>query len=298
MEHYSSISKLNKVNGYPPPNHPMVGLLTCQELTACSMGNSEFTADFYIVALKKIKSGQFRYGRTKYDHESGSMYFVKPRQVVEISNIENADKAFVIVIHEDFLLGNSLHSAIKQYSFFDYEANEAVHLSAKEEEIIWDLYQKIGMEVNNNLDEYSKEIILTHFDSMLKYSKRFYNRQFINRAPLAGTMISRFNEILVAYFKKGLHRTQGLPNVILMADRLHTSARYLTDMLKQQTGKTALEHIHIFLIDEAKNMLRSTDQTIAETTYLLGFENPPYFTRLFKKETGIRPVRYKEQYVN
>jgi AraC family transcriptional activator of pobA len=298
MEHYSSISKLNKTNGYPAPDHPMVGLLTCQELMACSLGNSEFTSDFYIVALKKMRSGEFRYGRTKYDHESGSMYFVKPRQIVEINNIESSDKAFVILIHEDFLIGHELHAAIRHFGFFDYETNEAVHLSANEEATMWEIYHKIGQEVANNQDEYSREIILAHLNSLLKYSQRFYKRQFINRSPISTKMISKFNVMLENYFQQKLHKTQGLPTVKLMAEKLNTSARYLTDMLKQQTGKTALDHIHIFLIDEAKNVLRSSDHTIAETAYLLGFENPPYFTRLFKKETGLSPLQYKEQFLN
>jgi AraC family transcriptional activator of pobA len=213
MEHYSSISKLNKTNGYPAPNHPMVGLLTCQELMACSLGNSEFTSDFYIVAMKKMKFGEFRYGRTKYDHESGSMYFVKPRQIVEINNIESSDKAFVILIHEDFLMGHELHTSIRNFGFFEYETNEAVHLSANEEEIMWDLYHKIGLEVDNNQDEYSRDIILAHFNSLLKYSQRFYKRQFINRSLISTKMISRFNGILEDYFRMELHKTQGLPTV-------------------------------------------------------------------------------------
>jgi len=298
MKHYKTINELNKVNGFPPSEHPLVGLLTCQELMACSIGESEFTSDFYIIALKRMTAGQFKYGRTKYDHDNGSMYFTKPRQVVEINNVESAEKAFVIMIHEDFFIGHNLHAEVKRYGYFDYEINEAVHLSAKEEEIMWELYHKIEREINGNQDEYSKDIILTHVDSILKYSQRFYNRQFINRVVLSSKLVSRFTDLLTEYFTQGAHHTKGLPTVKLMAEKLNTSTRYLTDLLRQETGKTALDHIHIFLIDEAKNMLRSTDKTIAETAYKLGFENPPYFSRLFKKETGISPNQYREQFLN
>lgn len=293
MNHFKSISDFHKSNGYPPPEHPMLGVLTCEELTTCSWGRSKFTTDFYMISFKKIKSGTFMYGKTRYDHENGSMSFVKPRQVVEINNVELSEKAFVILVHEDYLSGNPLHNEIKKYGYFDYEINEALHLSPAEEQIMWELYDKIGMEYRGNQDEFSKDIILTHFDSILKYAQRFYKRQFINRTVLSGSMVSKFNDALNSYFEDGKLQKEGLPTVTLMASQLNTSARYLSDLLKQETGKTALDHIHIYLIDEAKNLLLSSDNTIAETAYQLGFENPPYFTRLFKKEVGVTPNEYR-----
>ena len=293
MEHYKTITELHERSGYPLPEHPMISLLTCQELSTCSWGNSKFTADFYMIALKKIKSGTFLYGKTKYDHDNGSMSFVKPRQVLEINNVELSEKAFVIYVHEDYLLGHPMHDEIKKYGYFDYEINEALHLSPNEELIMWELYEKIGVEYRNNQDEFSKDIILAHLDSILKYAQRFYKRQFINRTQLSGGTVSRFQKILRTYFESGKIQQFGLPSVHAIASELHTSARYLSDLLKQETGKTALEHIHIFLIDEAKNLLLGTDNTIAETAYQLGFENPPYFSRLFKKEVGLTPVEFR-----
>ena len=293
MEHYKTITELHERSGYPPPEHPMISLLTCQELSTCSWGESKFTADFYMIALKKIKSGTFLYGKTKYDHHNGSMSFVKPRQVLEITNVELSEKAFVIYIHEDYFLGHPMHEEIKKYGYFDYEINEALHLSPSEELIMWDLYEKIGMEYRNNQDEFSKDIILAHIDSILKYAQRFYKRQFLNRTKLSGGTVSRFQKILRTYFETGKIRQFGLPSVNAIANELNTSARYLSDLLKQETGKTALEHIHIFLIDEAKNLLLGTENTIAETAYQLGFENPPYFSRLFKKEVGLTPLEFR-----
>jgi AraC family transcriptional activator of pobA len=298
MKHFRSISELHKTNGYAPPEHPLLSLLTCQDLKTCTIGNSKFTSDFYIIAFKRIKSGTFLYGKTKYDHDNGSMAFVKPRQIVEITNIELTEKAFILFIHEDYLLKHHLHAEIKKYGYFDYEVNEALHLSPKEEEIIWDLFDKIQSEYHNNQDEYSKDIILAHIDSILKYSQRFYTRQFLNRTLYSGTIVSRFSGILKAYVEKGNLQSKGLPTVKYMASELTTSPGYLSDLLKQETGKTTLEHIHIFLIDEAKNRLMSTDNTIAKTAYQLGFKNPPYFSRLFKKEVGLTPIQYKEQYMN
>jgi AraC-like DNA-binding protein len=296
MKHFKTLSDMSRENGFTPPEHPLIGLHRCN--VSCPLGDREFTTDFYLIGFKKIKSGVIMYGRTKYDHENGSMMFIKPRQVVEFKNLEFEEDGFLILIHEDFLNGSSLHDEIQKYSFFDYETNEALHLSPREEEIIWDLYNKIETEYYNNTDEYSRDIMLTHIDSILKYSQRFYKRQFINRAELSGKTVSKFNNALSVYFNKGLLQTKGLPTVNAIASQLNLSSRYLSDLLKQETGKTAIELIHIYLINEAKNLLKSEDQNVSETAYMLGFENLPYFSRLFKKETGLSPNQFKKQLVN
>jgi len=296
MNHFKTLSELHRFNGYPPPENPMLSLLRCNQ--SCPSGEREYSGDFYMIGFKKLKSGVIMYGRTKYDNESGSMYFTKPRQAIEFRNIEIEEEGFAIYVHEDFLNGHPLHSEIKKYGYFDYETNEALHLSPKEEETIWELYRKIETEYKNNQDEYSKDIILAHIDSILKYSQRFYKRQFINRTELSGKIVSKFNNSLADYFDKGFLADKGLPTVKMMADELHISSRYLSDLLKQETGKTAIELIHIFLISEAKNLLKGADNTIGEVAYSLGFENLPYFSRLFKKEVGISPNQFKKQLLN
>lgn len=287
---------MHRFNGFAPPENPLISVQRC--VHTCSFGNREFTSDFYMIGFKKLKSGVIMYGRTRYDHDNGSMMFVKPRQIMEFNSVEYEDDAFVIFIHEDFLNGHILHTEINKYAFFDYEANEALHLSPQEEQTMWDLYHKIDAEYRNNTDEYSRDIMLTHIDSMLKYSQRFYKRQFINRRELSGKTVSKFNDALAAYFKNGLLVTQGLPSVSTLASRLNLSPRYLSDLLKQETGKTAIELIHIYLVNEAKNRLMGDDQSVSEIAYQLGFENLPYFSRLFKKETGISPNQFKKQLVN
>ncbi len=296
MVHFKTLGELHRANGFPPPENPMLSIIRCNR--TCSVGNSEFTGDFYMIGLKKLKSGVILYGRTKYDNESGSLFFAKPRQVIEMKNIELEEDGFLIYFHEDFLVGHNLHQEIKKYNYFEYEANEALHLSPKEDEIIWELYGKIETEYNNNQDEYSREIILAQIDSILKYSQRFYKRQFINRTEVSGKIVSKFNTALAAWFEKGMLSEKGLPTVAAMAAALYMSPRYLSDVLKQETGKTALELIHIFLMSEAKNLLRGSDITISEIAYTLGFENLPYFSRLFKKEVGLSPVQYKKQLLN
>lgn len=297
MKHYKTITELYTANGFPPPENPLLGLVTFEDIKGCNFVETKFTLGFYKIALKKVKFGTLMYGKTKYDHENGSMFFLKPNQIIEMNDIELTEKGFMIYVHEDFFIKTQLHNEIKDYSFFDYETNEALHLSPNEETTLWELFNKIKGEYYNNQDEYSKDIILTHLDSILKYSQRFYKRQFLNRKVLSGTTVSKFTEVLKIYFEnEGLKN--GLPTVKYVASQLAISPRYLSDLLKQETGKTALEHIHIALVVEAKKILMDTNKTIAETAYELGFENPPYFSRLFKKEVGLTPTEYREQFLS
>lgn len=296
MQHFKTLADLHRFNNFPPPEHPLFSVYRCTN--SCGLGDREFTSDFYMIGFKKIKSGVILYGRTRYDQGTGSMVFFKPRQVIEFRQVEFEEDAFIMFIHEDYFHGHFLHTEIKKYAFFDYEIHEALHLSPREEQIIWDHYYRIENEYRNNTDEYSRDIILAQLDSILKYSQRFYKRQFINRAELSGTKTAKFNEALSSYFEKGLLASQGLPTVSAMAAQLNLSSRYLSDMLKQETGKTAMELIHIYLINEAKNRLKTEDQRVSEIAYELGFENLPYFSRLFKKQTGISPNQFKKQLIN
>jgi AraC family transcriptional activator of pobA len=298
MQHFKTINDFHRTSQFPLPENPMISLLRCSAAAACSVFSDAFTAELYIIGFKKLKSGVIRYGRTKYDGANGSMYFINPRQVFQLKDIELEEDGFLMLVQEDFLNGHVLHSDIKKYGYFEYEANEALHLTPSEEKIIWELYHKIDTECRNNPDEFSKDIILTHMDSILKYSQRFYKRQFIHRTDLSGAVVTRFNGALATYFENGSLVNKGLPTVKQMAAELNLSPRYLSDLLKQETGKTAIDLIHIFLISEAKNLLMAADNNVAEIAYALGFENPPYFSRLFKKEVGVSPNQYKRMNLN
>lgn len=296
MKHYKTLTELHTGNGWDAPEHPLFSMIGCQ--AACPLGNREFTTDCYIIAFKKITSGMFMYGRTKYDHDNGCLFFAKPRQIIEMKDLEFEEKGYMLMIHEDYLNGHELFKSINNYGFFDYDVTEALQLSPKEEQIILELHAKIQGEYFNNPDEYSREIILSHISSILKYAQRFYKRQFIDREQVIGKIASRFNDILKKYIdERGLEKN-GLPSVTDIADQLFISPRYLSDVLKQETGKTALELIHIFLISEAKNLLRLGEKGVAEIAYHLGFENASYFTKLFKKQTGLRPLEFRKSQLN
>jgi AraC-like DNA-binding protein len=295
--YFKTISELARAEGFPPPENPLLSLNLISDSNN-ALKNMEITCDFYIICLKKLKSGVILYGKTKYDHDMGSMFFMKPRQSLTVQDLQLKEKGFAIHIHEDFLMGHPLFTEIKRYNYFDYETSEALHLSPREEKIIWSLYNKMEVEYHNNPDEFSKSIILSHLDSILKYAQRFYKRQFIDRKPLMGITVTKFNECLNEYFKKGDTGKKGLPTVNNMAVQLNLSPKYLSDLLKQETGKTALELIHLHVISEAKNLLVEGNLSISEIAYQLGFENPPYFSRLFKKEVGMSPKEFKNYIMN
>lgn len=297
MIHFKSLSELHETCNVPPPEHPFLSLYSFQEPpTIFPEQVTSFTGDFYQLSLKTIQKGMVLYGKTKYDQTKGTMSFIKPRQVVELKNLAFEENGFFISIHEDYLLGHQLYHDIQKYSYFDYQVNEALHCSPSEERIVREIYQKMETEYYNNQDEMSKEIILSHLDSLLKYAQRFYNRQFINRKELSSQMERNLQETLKAYLGDGKALSEGLPTVKALAESLKVSSRYLSDTLKQHTGKTALEHIHLFVINEAKNLLLGTEKNISETAFLLGFEHPPYFSRLFKKVVGVSPKVFRDMH--
>ncbi len=297
MTHFKTIGELDQAEGFAPPENPLFSLNLLDGPSPLKR-NLEFSCNCYIVCFKKVKAGELLYGKTRYDHDRGLMFFTRPGQVITARGLQLAEKGFVLHFDEEFLMGHSLFSEIKKYNFFDYEIHEALHLSPREKEIMWSLYHKMETEYHDNPDEFSKSIILSHLDSMLKYAQRFYRRQFIDRKQLSGKTITRFNESLGDYFGKKGKGENGLPTVGYMSSQLHLSPKYLSDLLKQETGKTALELIHLYVISEAKNMLVEGNRSISEIAYQLGFENPPYFSRLFKKEVGLSPKEFKSQLLN
>ena len=255
------------------------------------------TNDCYSISLKKIVKGEVNYGRTQYDFTNGALIFIAPRQVLQWdSSVVYDQKGFSINFHEDFLKGTELAHQIKKYGFFSYSVNEALHLSPKEEKQIESIVENIDIEYQNNQDEFSKDIIISQLSTLLKYANRFYERQFLNRKELSNDLLEQFNQQLKIYFDSGQLQEKGTPSIEQMADQLSVSQRYLSDTLKKETGKTSTEHLQLYLIDEAKSNLLNPSKTISEVAYELGFEYPPYFSRLFKKKEGISPTEYREKY--
>ncbi|GAA5225002.1 helix-turn-helix domain-containing protein [Membranihabitans marinus] len=300
MKHFKTLSAYLEYLELPRPEHPMFSVFSAmgQGFLPCPKDSSPpITNDCYSISFKKIVRGDLTYGRTKYDFTNGALFFIAPRQVIQWDNsVVFEQKGFSITFHEDFLKGSELAHQIKKYGFFSYSANEALHLSPKEENQLESIVESIDIEYRNNQDEFSKDIILSQLTTLLKYANRFYERQFIHRKELNNDLLERFNQHLDAFFDSGQLEEKGIPSIEEIADRLLVSQRYLSDTLKKETGKTSTEHLQFYLIDEAKNILLNPKKTISEVAYDLGFEYPSYFSRLFKKREGISPTEYREKY--
>nr|WP_264792660.1 helix-turn-helix transcriptional regulator [Aureispira anguillae] len=268
------------------------GYLPCPKESSPPISN-----ECYSISLKKVLLGEVNYGRTKYDFNNGAMVFMSPRQVMQWDKVIIDQKGLVITFHEDFIRGTILERQIKKYGFFSYTTNEALHLSPKEEKLIESIFDNIEMEYHNNQDKFSKDIIIAQLGTLLKYADRFYERQFINRKELSGSLLEKFTNEIRSYFESDKLQELGIPTIEALADSLSVSQRYLSDTLKKETGKTAIEHIHLYLIDEAKNILLQPNKTISQIAYELGFEYPQYFSRLFKKRVGVSPSHYRNKFM-
>lgn len=261
---------------------------------SCSADPIILTNDFFTISYKKVLSGEILYARTNYDYSNGSLIFMGPRQEAVTQNLSFDASGALICIHEDFIKAHDIRIRIKKYSFFSYNVNEALHLSPREEKQIQAVLSSIKLEYQLNPDEFSKDIILSHIDTLLRYADRYYKRQFINRKEMNGEILSQFQDILSNYFESGEFEESGVPQVEEIAEKLNMSRRYLSDSLKSETGKSAIDHLHLYLMDEAKNILLEPNSTVSEVAYKLGFEYPNYFSRLFKKKVGMNPTAYQK----
>ena len=300
MQHFKTLSAYMDYLELPSPEHPMLSVFSASGdgfLPCPKESSPPITNDCYSISLKKIVKGDLNYGRTTYDFTNGAMIFLAPRQVLQWDNSAVFEqKGFSINFHEDFLKGTELAQQIKKYGFFSYSANEALHLSPKEEKQIESIVENIEIEYQNNQDKFSKDIIISQLSTLLKYSNRFYERQFLHRKELSHSLLEQFNQYVSEYFESGQLQEKGVPSIEQIAYQMSVSQRYLSDTLKKETGKTTTEHLQLRLIDEAKNVLLHPNKSIAEVAYELGFEYPPYFSRLFKKKEGISPTEYRKKY--
>lgn len=300
MQHFKTLSVYLDYLGLPRPEHPMLSVFNSKGdgyLPCPRESSPPITVDCYSISFKKYVEGNLNYGRTKYDFTNGALIFISPRQVLQWDNsVVFEQKGFSINFHEDFLKGTELAQQIKKYGFFSYSTNEALHLSPKEERQLVSIVENIEIEYQNNQDAFSNEIIISQLDTLLKYANRFYERQFLNRKEISSNLLEQFNQHLTDYFESGQLEEKGIPSIEQIADKMSVSQLYLSDTLKKETGKTTTEHLHLHLIDKAKNILLQPNKSISEVAYELGFEYPPYFSRLFKKKEGISPSEYREKY--
>ncbi|WP_316837047.1 helix-turn-helix transcriptional regulator [Pedobacter nutrimenti] len=273
--------------------HPLVSIVNFDEIPTYMQFRRYM--GLYCVFLKNIKCGDIRYGCQPYDYEDGTLVFIAPGQVYGIDSsgkiIKPSGRA--LVFHPDMISGTQLGKKIKDYTFFSYDVNEALHLSKKEHTTINDCFNKIEDEIDLNIDKHSKTLIVSNIELFLNYCMRFYDRQFITRAHVNTDILVRFENLLNDYFRSGKSQALGLPTVTYCAEQLHLSANYFGDLIKKETGNTALDYIQTKLIAEAKERIFEPNKSINEITGELGFKYQQHFTRLFKQKVGITPNEFR-----
>lgn len=276
--------------------HPLIGVVDFSRTNPHMEDGVKISADFYSIMFKHHPQNNIRYGRKPFDFQDGSLICMGPNQVIEMDGAEETPASMVgwgLFFHPDLLRPTTLLDKMKDYTFFSYEMSEALHLSEKERLVLYDCIQKIAAELQENIDNHSQTIIVSTIELLLNYCTRFYGRQFITRKTSNNTVVAQAERLLAAYFQQGDLSEKGLPTVKYLADQVHLSPNYLSDLLKKETGKNAQEQIHYHLIETAKNSLRSTSQSVSEIAYALGFEYPQYFNKLFKQKTGKTPIEFR-----
>jgi AraC family transcriptional activator of pobA len=295
-----TISEFHRLRGLPKPEHPLISVINVESLERLPGNEPEsFVFDFYSISLKRNCNAKFRYGQQQYDFDEGIMFFIAPNQVfgIEPGNDETLKRSgWMLLIHPDFLWNTPIAKTITQYEYFDYSVNETLFLSEKEEKTIINIIRNIEQEYHSNIDKFSQSVIIAQLELLLTYSERFYERQFITRKISSHQILNRLEDMLDEYFNNDDLIKKGLPTVQHIAEALNVSPNYLSGLLKILTGQSTQQHIHNKLIEKAKEKLSTTNLSISEIAYELGFEHPQSFSKLFRTKTNFSPLEFRQSF--
>jgi AraC family transcriptional activator of pobA len=295
-----TISQYHHVMGLPKPEHPLISVINMETIRHPA-GHEPISLvfDFYSISLKRNFNTKIKYGQQEYDFDEGIMFFIAPGQVfgIEVEKDEAVKRSgWLLLIHPDFLWYTPLARAIKKYEYFDYSVHEALFLSDKEETMITGIIQNINQEYHSNIDKFSQDVIIAQLELLLTYADRFYHRQFITRKITNHGILNRLEDILQEYFNSDALSQEGLPTVHDIASKLNVSPNYLSALLNVLTGQSTQQHIHDKLIEKAKEKLSTTDLSVSEIAYALGFEHPQSFSKLFKTKTNFSPLEFRQSF--
>ncbi len=294
--HIESISDMHNVFGLAKPKHPLVSVIRFKDAdirpeyhhVRCSFG-------MYCITQKNETEGSMGYGRSSYDFQEGSMVFVKPGQVLSYDGHRSTaeDPGWALLFHPDLIRKSELGGTIDNYSFFSYDITEALHVSDEEKQTLNGLMAKIETEYQQNIDRHSQKLIIANIELLLDYCTRYYDRQFYTRTNLNKDVLTKFEHLLKDYYTNENQLNSGIPSVDFCGEELHMSPKYLSDLLKKETGKSAKAHIDDFLMNKAKNRLLSSMESVSEIAYGLGYEYSQHFSKIFKAKTGMSPSEYR-----
>lgn len=304
MKRFKTISEFLQFRQLPKPQHPLISVLELESVDSLKLSEpATWVCDFYCIALKRVANAdeiKLKYGQQTYDYDDGIMSFISPNQVLSLSVDKGTEQlkqsGWMLLIHPDFLWNTPIATTIKHYDFWDYSVNEALFLSEKEEALLVDIIKTIQQEYHSTIDKFSKPIIISHIETLLNYADRFYHRQFITREKGNHQILERLDNLLSDYFDKGDLLTAGLPTVGHIAESLNLSPKYLSSLLKVLTGQNTQQHIHEKLIEKAKEKLSTSELTVSEIAYELGFEHLQSFSKLFKTKTNQSPLEFRASF--
>ncbi|MGH1339433.1 MAG: helix-turn-helix domain-containing protein [Aureispira sp.] len=296
--HINNITEVHQFLGLEKPKHPLISVIPFgKEQQSIAVNNFKYTFGLYQISLKgNCPFVITKYGRNSYDFQECSLIFTAPNQILEFNKDYQTDDThcWTLIFHPDLIRKSELGKKIEHYSFFSYAANEALHLSNDERKTVTEITNKIEQEYNNNIDAHSQTLIISNLELLLHYCVRFYDRQFYTRTNLNQDIARDFEQLLKNYFKEEKQLDLGLPSVQYCAQSMNLSPRYLSDLLRKETGKSTQEHIHHYIIEKAKNRLLNSKESASEIAYALGFEYPQYFSKMFKKKTAMTPNEYRQ----
>ncbi len=296
---FTSLSEAHRALGVPPPLHPLISLLHGAHAPAAIGGvHQPHVLSFYKISYRPSLSGKLPYGQGYYDFEEGGLLFAAPNQVIGGSEEPTGQACahFTMLIHPDFLAGYPLAKKMGHYGFFTYSANEALHVSQQEKDLLLALFNTIEAELASRLDEFSQEVVIAQLELLFTYANRFYKRQFLTRKAGHSDLLERLEETLADCFRDENLLRRGIPTVQHLAQCLHVSPSYLSDMLRTLTGQSAQQHIHDHLIAQAKEKLSTTGLSVSEVAYALGFEHSQSFSRFFKARTALSPLAFRQSF--
>lgn len=289
-----TIEKYNRLLG-TETLHPLVGVTDLSKLTSIKHCRKEF--GFYCIYYKELECGTIQYGRSKYDYQEGTLLFISPGQIAGTDDGGETlnPKGLALMFHPDLLYGTPLARRIKDYTFFSYDSNEALHMSEREKRIILNCFHDISEELEHTIDKHTKQIVASSIETLLNYCTRFYERQFITREIPNKSVLSRFENLIREWFESGKAKNYGLPTVQMCANEICLSPNYFGDLIKKELGKTAQEYIQLYVVGKAKELIAENEMNVSEIAYELGFKYPHHLTRIFKKVTGLTPNEFRSK---
>lgn len=295
-----TIPEYHRFRGLPAPEHPLISIIDIGTVKHLRPDEPRpLVTDFYLVGLKRNVNAKMKYGQQEYDFDEGVLSFLAPGQVFSLEAERSAEMrhtGWVLMFHPDFLWNTPLAQKINRYDFFGYAVNEALHLSEREEAVLQGILQTISQEYRSAIDKFSQDIIVSQLDTLFSYADRFYQRQFVTRKISNHKILDRLEKLLADYFDKEDLDTKGLPSVQSISEELNVSPTYLRSLLKVLTGQNTQQLIHEKLIEKAKEKLSTTDLSVSEIAYGLGFEHPQSFSKLFKSKTHLSPLEFRQSF--